>query len=541
LLSVIYARVYFPGYSNSLKEIANYLGFQWRDPEASGLYSLTWRYQWEQAPNQQFRQALLTYNADDCEALSMITKALCNHTERVLNQKSDEISIANFVHTDSLKTNPAARLGNFKSSIEGLTKINDAARWDYQRSRIYVRTNIRANSASRNKRLKPHSALEKAVVWKPAVECPECGKNGRTKNLLITRTVHELIYGRSSLRRNVVKYVFQTYRCRSCGCKYGLDKRFGHASRKYGWGVLSYFIYSIISLYASQNSVLKLLNKLLGFDLQRSNLGYMKTRAAEYYKETRDQILHRIIGGGLIHVDETKANIKGRRAYVWVLTNMQEVVYILSENREGEMIQNLLGSYKGVLVSDYYAAYDSIDCPQQKCLIHLMRDLNDDVFKNPFDIELVDIAQKFSSLLTPIIETVDRRGLRKVFLNRHLADVDRFYKNLDSMVLESNIAGKYRQRFTKNREKLFTFLRYDGIPWNNNNAEHAIKSFALLRNVISGPSTKKGTEEYLTLLSVCRTCEYQGIDFLDFLRSGEKDIPTFAKTHFRKKTIQDYC
>jgi hypothetical protein len=35
-------------------------------------------------------------------------------------------------------------------------------------------------------------------------------------------------------------------------------------------------------------------------------------------------------------------------------------------------------------------------------------------------------------------------------------------------------------------------------------------------------------EEYLTLLSICQTCKYQGLDFLDFMRSGEKVIQTFA-------------
>jgi hypothetical protein len=29
-------------------------------------------------------------------------------------------------------------------------------------------------------------------------------------------------------------------------------------------------------------------------------------------------------------------------------------------------------------------------------------------------------------------------------------------------------------------------------------------------------------------MSVCQTCKYMGVDFLDFLRSGEKDIHTFA-------------
>lgn len=66
------------------------------------------------------------------------------------------------------------------------------------------------------------------------------------------------------------------------------------------------------------------------------------------------------------------------------------------------------------------------------------------------------------------------------------------------------------------------------MPWNNNNVEHAIKAFARLRRAIEGLSTPKGIEEYLILLSVCQTCKYMGVDFLDFLRSGESDIHVFA-------------
>jgi predicted RecB family nuclease len=43
ILSIIYPSVYFPTYSNGLKEIANYLGFNWTDEDASGLQSIIWR------------------------------------------------------------------------------------------------------------------------------------------------------------------------------------------------------------------------------------------------------------------------------------------------------------------------------------------------------------------------------------------------------------------------------------------------------------------------------------------------------------------
>ena len=73
------------------------------------------------------------------------------------------------------------------------------------------------------------------------------------------------------------------------------------------------------------------------------------------------------------------------------------------------------------------------------------------------------------------------------------------------------------------------FLDYDSVPWNNNNAEHAIKAFAAVRKGIGGTSTEKGIQEYLILLSICETCKYKGVSFLGFLRSGEKDIDAFIK------------
>ncbi|MGC1449057.1 MAG: transposase [Candidatus Sulfotelmatobacter sp.] len=224
----------------------------------------------------------------------------------------------------------------------------------------------------------------------------------------------------------------------------------------------------------------------------------------------------------------------GETAYVWVFTTFREVVYFYAETREGSLVQCALDGFKGVLVSDFYAAYDSIPCAQQKCLLHLMRDLNDAVLDNPYDESMKGIAMAFAELLGGIVKTIDRWGLKSLFLRKHLVDVDRFYKRVSKVGQLSAAASKWEARLQKDREKLFTFLSHDGVPWNNNNAEHAIKAFARLRRSIEGLSTPKGIEEYLILLSVCQTCKYSGVDFLGFLRSGETDIRTFAASqHFR--------
>jgi hypothetical protein len=138
-----------------------------------------------------------------------------------------------------------------------------------------------------------------------------------------------------------------------------------------------------------------------------------------------------------------------------------------------------------------------------------------------------------------MVETVDRHGLKRHYLRKHHLHVKRFYRQLGKNQCKGEPATKCKHRFEKNRDKLFTFLDYDGVPWNNNNAEHAIKAFARLRRVIEGLSTPKGIEEYLILLSVCQTCKYTGVDFLDFLRSGEQDIHAFAESRRRRRHGRD--
>jgi hypothetical protein len=108
----------------------------------------------------------------------------------------------------------------------------------------------------------------------------------------------------------------------------------------------------------------------------------------------------------LLHVDETRISVKGREGFVWVLANITEVAYFYTPSREGNTVQSLLAKFKGVLVSDFYAAYDSVECPQQKCLIHLIRDLNDLLLKHPYDLTLRTLAERFRRLGAVLRKTI---------------------------------------------------------------------------------------------------------------------------------------
>jgi hypothetical protein len=195
----------------------------------------------------------------------------------------------------------------------------------------------------------------------------------------------------------------------------------------------------------------------------------------------------------------------------------------------------MLKNFVGVLVSDFYAAYDSIECPQQKCLIHFIRDLNDALLKRPYDEELRELARTFAGLVKPMVETVDQRGLKRRYLSKHKICVERFYKLISHRGFTGEESSKLVERLQKNRTKLFTFLDFDDVPWNNNNAEHAVKAFVSLRRVIDGSTTEEGLRDYLILLSLCETCKYKNVDFLHFLRSGSKDIDDFEISQQKRR------
>ncbi|ELR97050.1 TM0106 family RecB-like putative nuclease [Gloeocapsa sp. PCC 73106] len=60
--------VIFPVESYSLKSLANWLGFYWRNPHGSGEQSVYWYDQWLTNHDRQSLQLILNYNEDDCRA-----------------------------------------------------------------------------------------------------------------------------------------------------------------------------------------------------------------------------------------------------------------------------------------------------------------------------------------------------------------------------------------------------------------------------------------------------------------------------------------
>ena len=321
----------------------------------------------------------------------------------------------------------------------------------------------------------------------------------------------DLVVTPGGVRRRVIQCRSPVHRCRRCGHCFvpasyrNLDK---HFHRLKSWAMYLHVAHQI-----SFGTLEELFREMFNLNVFDNEILTFKTLLARMYQPTYRKLMAMILAGQVVHVDETEVKLKTGKGYVWVFASLEEVVYIFRPTREGDFLRELLKDFHGVLVSDFYAAYDAINCPQQKCLIHLMRDINQDILNNPFDEELRSVTQTFGTLLQSIVSTVDQHGLKRRHLMAHEKEVQSFFRLLSEKTFSSEVAESLRERFLKYREKLFTFIRFDGVPWNNNSAENAIKRFAYYREDTVGTMTEAGLNDYLVLLSIYQTCRYKGDQF----------------------------
>lgn len=62
----------WPTTDHSIKTLAKYLGFSWRDTDPSGAASIEWYQRWVETGDPAIRQRILDYNEDDCSATAVL-------------------------------------------------------------------------------------------------------------------------------------------------------------------------------------------------------------------------------------------------------------------------------------------------------------------------------------------------------------------------------------------------------------------------------------------------------------------------------------
>ncbi len=528
--SIIFGKVYFPARSNTLKDLGRIVGVTWTSSDPSGLQSVAWRMQWQESKSNALKNQIITYNIEDCQALRVLVDELRNIGQAATTRPDVDFA-------DAPKQNTTT-LGQHIHDL--LEEILRSAHGEYRKNRIGIGRH-KAEEGFGQKKLgapKGHQAFRRIVPVKAGkiirvkrrTKCPrDEGQILKPLDKLAEHTITDLAFSKRGCRKTITKYIGTIAHCCRCGHDYPPPVISRLKGRFFGHCFRAWTVYQRIRLRLPYSAISQVNQDLFCEQITEASIVNFMIDLSEYYASTDKMLLKRILASPFIHVDETKISIQGTDHYVWVLTDAIHVVFRLTESREATLAKGILDGYCGVLISDFYTGYDSCKCRQQKCLVHLIRDLNDDLWKNPFNAEFEILVGAFRDVLVPIMADVKKYGLKRWHLGKHKQVVERFYKTcILGRHYKCEVTQKYQKRFIRYEESLFRFLEEDGIPWNNNTAERASRHLAIQRK-ISGSFFKRVAVHYLRLLGIAQTCRFQGKSFLGFLISSQKDIDMFRE------------
>ena len=535
VLSLVYSHIYFPTYSNGLKELGRFLGCERTTDNLSGIQSIVARKSWEKDRSPELKADLIRYNKEDCFALEQ----LCQFIWSLSHPPSDGVLHRRFARATEIKPDSGECRPSFAEkqyALDDLYYVNKCAYFDYQREKVIFRTHPHLQL-----RMKPQGRIDKwrlrpnKIINLQSERCPACRSKRIQRKGMVRYFLLDLKFSKTGVRKFITQFSSWNYWCLKC--RYPFSSRGGRGSAiTFGRSLLVWCVYCNVVCCQSLGQIGRTSQDLFGIFLQSPNVSRARRRLAVALRPLYEELLNSLLSGPVLHADETYVHLVGQPAYVWVLTSLDKCYFLFRPNREGGFLKEMLRPFTGVLVSDFFSAYDSLPCPQQKCLVHFVRDIDDDLLKNPLDLELKATAHEFGTMLKRIIQTVDRYGLKRYHLHKHKDETIKFLSSVASRKFSSALAISYQERFAKSGPKMFTFLDFDGVPWNNNSAEHAIKRFAKYRKAFDGYFTENSLQDYLVLASIFVTCEFNNINILRFLLSGEKTLEGLLRLGRRRCT-----
>ena len=299
-----------------------------------------------------------------------------------------------------------------------------------------------------------------------------------------------------------------------------------------------------------------------GLNISRQVMAGWMIRLSDYYLDSVHQMMKdELKKAPLIHCDESPFTMSGEKDandpqsknYMWVyhspgIQDSKKIYLYEYDNgsRSAAVIDRYLEGYKGILVSDGYASYHTLDRKHDDlkvagCWVHCKRkyaEIVKTVKKGAALSPAQQIAREAAERIAVIFHTDNLskgKSSQEILDNRQQSVkplVDAFFawvKDILNNKVISSTDLKKALTYSVNQEKyLRVFLESAIIPLDNNDAERSIKKFCVGKHNWHIIDSKKGAKASAILYSIAETAKANGLnpfEYFKFLMEQLKEYP----------------
>jgi len=234
-------------------------------------------------------------------------------------------------------------------------------------------------------------------------------------------------------------------------------------------------------------------------------------QTARQAKPAVEAIKQAVQASPAVCADETGWRQNGHNGYAWTFSTPTQR-FFLRRGRNKAVVDEVLGEgFGGVVVSDFYAAYDHYPGLHQRCWPHLLRDIHSLRMVYPDAAALAGWAKAVRDLY------IEAKGFHSHDARRRRQAQKGFERRLLRLALpfaDDPLAVQARlcRRIRRYAKELFVFVGEPGVPADNNQAERSLRHLVTCRKISGGTRSDAGTDTKMVLASVFGTWRAQGLN-----------------------------
>jgi transposase len=275
-----------------------------------------------------------------------------------------------------------------------------------------------------------------------------------------------------------------------------------------------------------------------GVNIGRSTLTYLVQRVAELLDPIYTSQVASILSSEVVAMDETpiRAGPKGhgkrkmKTGYFWpIYGDRDEIVFPFSPSRGGDLVEEVLAGYRGVLLTDGYRVYDRYaekvnGIVHAQCWSHTRRNFVEAEAAEPdlsgHILDRIALLYEHEQKIRERRFTDERRQLYRAEHSKPV--VDGIFSRLEEamrehMLLPSSPFTKAANYALEREKPLRVFLEYPNVPVDTNHLEREIRPIALGRKNWLFCWTELGAHDTGVIQSLLATCRLQGVDPYTYL------------------------
>ena len=368
-------------------------------------------------------------------------------------------------------------------------------------------------------RVMPAEGSEDRVVPVPLACCPHCCA-AIPSDRITGSTMHWVVDLAQKLTE-VIGYALEEGVCPHCQRKVRAELPPEAAPGGIGPRLQAAAAYLRTEGRMSLTPLQRYFSEVLGVSVSRGWLHESGVALSRHLQPAWEDLAGQIRAADVLNLDETGFGRKDRD-WIWVALSARTALFHFSDTRGAKALKALLPEdYPGVIGTDRYGAYNALkSAVRQFCWAHLRRE-----FVALSESQKPEVAALGKRLLAEQEEVfalwhafrsgeITRKDLRACTAI-NLARLKRGL--LQASGMDHKAARNLGKDLLKHWDRLWVFLRADGVEPTNNKAERALRPLVILKRIFQRLPSVEGKRFFERLLSLGATARIRGVAYYDWL------------------------